>query len=81
MTLVIGKFNMPDPGLVRQPEYTAIHQALAEALAKAKPEDHLAEAEYILDRMRTWVDDIQDKLERVHGNYQQGTPASSVDPN
>lgn len=66
MTLVIGKFSMPDPGLVRQPEYTAIHQVLTEVLAKTRPADHLPEAEFVLDRMRTWVDDIQDKLNRVH---------------
>lgn len=66
MTLVIGEYAMPDPKVVSRAEYTAIHQVLEKQLAGLKREDVLPEAEFVLTEIRTWVDDIQDKLNRVH---------------
>lgn len=66
MTLVIGDYTMPQPEVVKKPEYTAIHQALADRLADVPPEGRLAAAKQVLDGVLEWAETIQHKLKMVH---------------
>ena len=66
MTLVIGEYAMPDPDRVGFAEYRAIHQVLADKVAKAKPERVLDTALESLDEFQAWTQTVKDKLEHVH---------------
>lgn len=66
MTLVIGEYHMPQPEVVRQPAYSAIHQALADRLADVPQEGQLAEAQALLDSVQEWAETLLYKLTAVH---------------
>ena len=66
MTLVIGEYAMPDPDRVGYAEYRAIHQVLADKVAKAKPERALDTALESLDEFKAWTENVKEKLEYVH---------------
>ena len=66
MTLVIGEYALPDPDRVGYAEYRAIHQVLADRVAKAQPERALAAALESLDEFQAWTESVKEKLEYVH---------------
>jgi hypothetical protein len=66
MTLVIGEYAMPDPERVGYDEYRAIHQVLADKVAKAKPDRAMAVALESLDEFQAWTEGVKEKLEYIH---------------
>lgn len=66
MSLVIGEYHMPQPEVVRQPAYSAIHQALADRLAEVEQDRQLAEAKDLLDSVQEWAETLLYKLTAVH---------------
>jgi hypothetical protein len=70
MTLKIGEYHMPDPDVVGQSEYRALHDLLESVADSGSMSggtiDDPSEAVAVLEEVKYWCDSLIEKLLHVH---------------